>query len=49
MAVSLFDAQGHVDRQRDELITRIEGKLLQQTRLDTLFRIRWKIETRRSK
>jgi len=40
---SLFEAQDQVDRQRDELITQIEGKLLQRTRLDTLFQIHWRL------
>ena len=40
---SLFDAQDEVDRQREELIARIEGKLQQQTELVQLFEIRWTI------
>ena len=40
---SLFDAQDEVDRQREELIARIEGKLHQQTELVQLFEIRWRI------
>ncbi|MCI0722821.1 MAG: DEAD/DEAH box helicase, partial [Acidobacteria bacterium] len=38
---SLFDAQDKVDKQRDELITQIEGKLQHQTELRELFSIRW--------
>ena len=41
---SLFDAQDEVDRQREELIARIEGKLQQQTELVQLFEIRWSIQ-----
>ena len=40
---SLFDAQDEVDRQREELIARIEGKLQQRTELVQLFEIRWRI------
>jgi adenine-specific DNA-methyltransferase len=38
---SLFDAQDQVDRQRDELIEQIEGKLNQTTTLQPLFVLRW--------
>ena len=38
---SLFDAQDQVDKQRDELITQIEGKLVQTTKTEPLFTIRW--------
>jgi ERCC4-related helicase len=38
---SLFEAQDQVDRQRDELISKIEGKLLQRSSHDVLFNIRW--------
>ena len=38
---SLFEAQDQVDKQREELIVQIEGKLVQNTNLDTMFRIRW--------
>jgi adenine-specific DNA-methyltransferase len=41
---SLFDAQDEVDRQREELIARIEGKLQQQTEIIQLFEIRWGIQ-----
>jgi adenine-specific DNA-methyltransferase len=38
---SLFDAQDKVDKQREELITAIEGKLTQKIELSSLFSIRW--------
>ena len=38
---SLFEAQDAVDKQRDDLITQIEGKLTQHTNLEQLFTIRW--------
>lgn len=38
---SLFEAQDQVDRQRDELISNIEGKLQQQVSRRGLFHIRW--------
>lgn len=40
---TLFDAQDQVDRQREELIATIEGKLAQKAHSRTLFSIRWKI------
>jgi hypothetical protein len=40
---SLFEAQDQVDRQREELIAQIEGKLQQRTELLPLFAIRWRI------
>lgn len=40
---SLFDAQDEVDRQRDGLIARIEGKLVQRVSLSCLFTVSWKI------
>jgi adenine-specific DNA-methyltransferase len=40
---SLFDAQDEVDRQRDRLITEIEGKLVQNVSLRLLFRIGWNL------
>jgi len=40
---SLFDAQDQVDKQREELITAIEGKMSQNTRSENLFSIRWAI------
>lgn len=41
---SLFEAQDEVDRQRDNLIHQIEGKLEQGTTLNALFTIRWTLE-----
>ena len=35
------EAQDQVDKQRDELITQIEGKLVQTTKTEPLFTIRW--------
>jgi adenine-specific DNA-methyltransferase len=40
---SLFDAQDELDRQREELIATIEGKLKQRTRTEPLFSVRWTI------
>ncbi len=40
---SLFDAQDQVDKQREELIAAIEGKMSQSTRSENLFSIRWAI------
>jgi adenine-specific DNA-methyltransferase len=40
---SLFDAQDQVDKQREELIAAIEGKMSQNTRSENLFLIRWAI------
>ncbi|PSJ16555.1 SNF2-related protein [Nitrosomonas supralitoralis] len=40
---SLFDAQDQVDKQREELIAQIEGKLQQAATVQTLFVIRWKL------
>ena len=40
---SLFDAQDQVDKQREELISVIEGKMNQSIRSDQLFLIRWTI------
>ena len=40
---SLFDAQDKVDKQRDELIVQIEGKLHQKAGRHELFRIRWSL------
>lgn len=41
---SLFDAQDQVDRQRDELILAIEGKLSQSVRTEQLFSIRGRLQ-----
>lgn len=38
---SLFDAQDQVDKQREELIAVIEGKLGQTTSMQPLFMLRW--------
>lgn len=38
---SLFDAQDQVDKQREELISVIEGKMNQHTHIQELFSIRW--------
>jgi len=38
---SLFDAQDEVDEQRDRLIAEIEGKLEQESELQSLFTIQW--------
>ncbi|MDR1281346.1 MAG: DEAD/DEAH box helicase family protein [Opitutaceae bacterium] len=40
---SLFEAQDQVDRQRDELIAAIEGKLMQDISTRPLFTIRWRL------
>ncbi len=40
---SLFEAQDAIDRQRENLITLIEGKLLQETRLEPLFHLAWRM------
>lgn len=40
---SLFDAQDTLDKQRDELIQKIEGKLAQRTELHRLFTLRWNL------
>jgi superfamily II DNA or RNA helicase len=41
---SLFDAQDEVDKQRETLISQIEGKLSQKSELRQLFTIRWELE-----
>ncbi|EGQ60570.1 helicase, SNF2 family, putative, partial [Acidithiobacillus sp. GGI-221] len=40
---SLFDAQDQVDRQREELIAQIEGKLNQHATDEKLFALRWSL------
>ncbi len=40
---SLFDAQDDVDRQREQLIVQVEGKLVQKISLELLFTVRWKV------
>lgn len=41
---SLFDAQDKVDKQREDLIASIEGKLTQHAASSPLFTIRWKLD-----
>ncbi|MFC5455982.1 SNF2-related protein [Prosthecobacter fluviatilis] len=38
---SLFEAQDAIDQQREDLIGKIEGKLSQQTALESLFIVHW--------
>ena len=38
---TLFDAQDEVDKQREQFIATIEGKLAQNVSLQSLFRVRW--------
>ncbi|MGD0537401.1 MAG: SNF2-related protein [Verrucomicrobiota bacterium] len=40
---SLFDAQDKVDKQREDLIANIEGKLTQRVELESLFTLRWRL------
>lgn len=40
---SLFDAQDEVDRQRTQMIEKIEGRLEQKVEVENLFTIRWRI------
>jgi hypothetical protein len=40
---ALFDAQDQVDKQRDDLIAQIEGKLKQTVSLSTVLLVRWKV------
>jgi len=40
---SLFDTHDQVDKQRDDLIASIEGKLTQKSSLSQLFAIRWRL------
>jgi adenine-specific DNA-methyltransferase len=40
---SLFDAQDEVDQRRQGLIEAIEAKLAQETRLEHLFTVRWRL------
>jgi ERCC4-related helicase len=41
---SLFEAQDEIDQQREELISKIEGKLTQHSGLQELFTIRWSLQ-----
>jgi hypothetical protein len=40
---SLFDAQDEIDKNRSELIEKIEGKLEQKAELKELFAVHWRI------
>ncbi len=40
---SLFEAQDAIDRQREDFIGKIEGKLQQGTALNPLFSVRWSL------
>ncbi len=40
---SLFEAQDAIDKRREELIGKIEGKLQQDHREANLFNLRWKL------
>ena len=40
---TLFDAQDQVDKQREELIAKIEGKLERRISNVSLFSIRWRL------
>ena len=42
---SLFDAQDEVDRQREELIAGVEGKLQQKEMVSLLFSTRWSLNS----
>jgi ERCC4-related helicase len=41
---SLFEAQDTIDQQREDLISKIEGKLTQNSVLQELFTIRWSLQ-----
>lgn len=41
---ALFEAQDKIDQQREDLISKIEGKLTQQFGLQQLFTIRWSLQ-----
>ena len=41
---SLFEAQDKIDQQREDLISKIEGKLTQHSGLQELFTIRWSLQ-----
>jgi hypothetical protein len=40
---SLFEAQDAIDQQREVLIDKIEGKLMQETRVQPLFHLAWRM------
>jgi adenine-specific DNA-methyltransferase len=44
---TLFDAQDQVDKQREDLIAQIEGKLTQSIRAQMLFTLRWTLSANR--
>jgi ERCC4-related helicase len=44
---TLFDAQDQIDKQREELIAQIEGKLAQAIQTQTLFILRWTLSANR--
>lgn len=41
---SLFDAQDQVDKQRDEMISKVEGMLTQGAGAEQLMLLRWKLD-----
>jgi superfamily II DNA or RNA helicase len=41
---SLFEAQDKIDQQREDLISKIEGKLIQHSGLQELFTIHWSLQ-----
>ena len=41
---SLFEAQDNIDQQREDLISKVEGKLTQHSGLQELFTICWNRE-----
>jgi hypothetical protein len=43
----LFDAQDQIDKQREELIAQIEGKLAQAMQSQKLFTLRWTLSANR--
>ena len=40
----LFDARAEIDRQHDELVTRLEGELQGQQTVQDLWTVRWSLE-----
>jgi adenine-specific DNA-methyltransferase len=44
LSVALFDAQDEIDRQREQLIAEIEGKLQQKVSCEELFTIHWHVQ-----
>ena len=43
MRKKLFETQDNVDLRKDELITNVESRLKQNSKLETLFTIKWKV------